>query len=30
MIRTAASRNFPQTVNGKVISSKEVDLVIKK
>lgn len=30
MVRTAASRNFPQTVNGKVISSKEVNLVIKK
>ncbi len=30
MIRTAASRNFPQTVKGKVVSSKEVNLVIKK
>lgn len=30
MVRTAANRNFPQTVNGKVISSKEVNLVLKK
>jgi hypothetical protein len=30
MVRTAASRNFPQTVKGQVISGKEVNLVLIK
>ncbi len=30
MVRTAASRNFPQTVKGKVIKGKEVELVLNK
>lgn len=30
MVRTAAKRNFPQTVKGKVVKSKEVELVIIK
>lgn len=30
MVRTAAKRNFPQTKNGKIIKSKEVELVIIK
>lgn len=30
MVRTAAARNFPQTVNGKIVKNKEVELVIIK
>ncbi len=30
MVRTAAARNFPQTSKGKVLKSKEVELVILK
>ena len=30
LVRTAAMRNFPQTVKGKVVKSKEVELILIK
>lgn len=30
MVRTAAARNFPQTVKGKVVKGKEVELILLK